>query len=298
MPEQERKNHYELLGVAQDATEGEIKKAYYKMALKVHPDKHPGKEAEYREQFDAVKRAYDVLSDTQSRARYDMNLANAARQQQQRPRQSQQPAPQPQQYQARQQSPKQAAPQPEPTPRPRSAPIPVPPPTPVPPSRPAEPQLSSTGKAAAMQKRGVVTSAPQVAPPRRRGIVTSVPQVDSPASPRFHYSVGVFSFGSHAPKPESSPVKFKVVIVVVIYCSLSTKLSDPSAQLALCLVLDHIFRQLKAVQPRHTLAAESPQRAIVPAGSPAPVGGDKKAPHEDKASHEDQARPSRPMLRG
>lgn len=62
-------DHYEVLGVAQDASLDEIKKAYRKLARKLHPDVNPSPEA--AEQFKDVTHAYDVLSDTESRDRYD-----------------------------------------------------------------------------------------------------------------------------------------------------------------------------------------------------------------------------------
>lgn len=65
-----KKDYYEVLGVNKDATADEIKKAYRKMALKYHPDKNPGdKQAE--ENFKEAAEAYEVLSDSNKKARYD-----------------------------------------------------------------------------------------------------------------------------------------------------------------------------------------------------------------------------------
>lgn len=63
-------NLYKLLQVERAASESEIRKAYYAMARKVHPDKNPGDESA-AEAFRGLKRAYDVLRDPQRRARYD-----------------------------------------------------------------------------------------------------------------------------------------------------------------------------------------------------------------------------------
>lgn len=63
-------DHYEVLGVARDASEDEIKKAYRRLARQLHPDVNPSAEA--AERFKLVTHAYDVLSDTDSRRRYDM----------------------------------------------------------------------------------------------------------------------------------------------------------------------------------------------------------------------------------
>ena len=65
-----KRDYYEVLGVAKNATADEIKKAYRKMAVKYHPDKNPGdKEAE--EKFKEAAEAYSVLSDADKKARYD-----------------------------------------------------------------------------------------------------------------------------------------------------------------------------------------------------------------------------------
>jgi molecular chaperone DnaJ len=60
---------YALLGVARDATEADIKKAYRKLAMEFHPDRNPAPEAEAR--FKEITEAYEVLRDSQKRAAYD-----------------------------------------------------------------------------------------------------------------------------------------------------------------------------------------------------------------------------------
>lgn len=65
-----KRDYYEVLGVARNATADEIKKAYRKVAMKYHPDRNPNdKEAE--EKFKEAAEAYEVLSDADKRARYD-----------------------------------------------------------------------------------------------------------------------------------------------------------------------------------------------------------------------------------
>ena len=65
-----KKDYYELLGVARNASEDEIKKAYRKLALQHHPDRNPGdKQAE--EKFKEVSEAYSVFLMPQKRSQYD-----------------------------------------------------------------------------------------------------------------------------------------------------------------------------------------------------------------------------------
>lgn len=65
-----KRDLYEILGVAKNAPEADIKKAYKRLAMKYHPDKNQGdKEAE--EKFKEINMAYSVLSDSQKRSAYD-----------------------------------------------------------------------------------------------------------------------------------------------------------------------------------------------------------------------------------
>src|SRR5258708_21808956 len=61
---------YELRGVKPNASAGEIRKAYRKLAKQFHPDLNPGKPAA-EARFKAVSAAHEVLSDPEKRARYD-----------------------------------------------------------------------------------------------------------------------------------------------------------------------------------------------------------------------------------
>ncbi|KAL7519446.1 hypothetical protein ACHAWF_000240, partial [Thalassiosira exigua] len=62
------KTHYDELELEPDATLGEIKKAYRRLAVKHHPDRNPGNEEEATEKFREIAEAYEVLSDEGSRA--------------------------------------------------------------------------------------------------------------------------------------------------------------------------------------------------------------------------------------
>lgn len=65
-----KRDFYEILGIAKNATDDEIKKAYRKMAMKYHPDRNPdSKDAEAN--FKEAKEAYEMLSDPQKKAAYD-----------------------------------------------------------------------------------------------------------------------------------------------------------------------------------------------------------------------------------
>jgi molecular chaperone DnaJ len=66
----EKRDYYEVLGLARGASVDEIKKAYRKLAVKYHPDKNPG-DADAEEKFKEAAEAYGVLSDDEKRARYD-----------------------------------------------------------------------------------------------------------------------------------------------------------------------------------------------------------------------------------
>lgn len=66
----EYKDYYKILGVERSASEQEIKKSYRKLAMKYHPDKNPG-DKQSEDKFKDINEAYQVLSDTQKRSRYD-----------------------------------------------------------------------------------------------------------------------------------------------------------------------------------------------------------------------------------
>ena len=65
-----QRDYYEILGVARDASEQDIKSAYRKLALKYHPDRNPGDHTA-EERFKEAAEAYSVLGDSDKRTRYD-----------------------------------------------------------------------------------------------------------------------------------------------------------------------------------------------------------------------------------
>ncbi|HXJ91527.1 MAG TPA: molecular chaperone DnaJ [Terriglobia bacterium] len=67
----QKRDYYEVLGVERNASDGELKSAYRKLALQYHPDRNPGNHDEATEKFKEITEAYGVLADSQKRAAYD-----------------------------------------------------------------------------------------------------------------------------------------------------------------------------------------------------------------------------------
>ena len=76
---------YAVLGVKREATQDEIRKAYRQLAKKLHPDLNPGDKAA-EEKFKQVSVAYDLLGDTEKRARFDRGEIDASGQERPRER--------------------------------------------------------------------------------------------------------------------------------------------------------------------------------------------------------------------
>lgn len=77
LKQSKKKDLYKTLGISRDATSTEIKKAYKKSALRWHPDKNSGSEAEKakaEKMFKDINEAYVILSDENKKARYDSGV--------------------------------------------------------------------------------------------------------------------------------------------------------------------------------------------------------------------------------
>lgn len=70
-------DYYKVLGVARSADAAEIRSAYRKLALKLHPDRHPGDKTA-AEKFKHISQAYSVLSDERQREVYDRDTTRSA----------------------------------------------------------------------------------------------------------------------------------------------------------------------------------------------------------------------------
>ncbi|MEM9257141.1 MAG: molecular chaperone DnaJ [Pseudomonadota bacterium] len=66
----EKRDYYDILGVGKSADEGEIKKAYRRVAMKYHPDRNPD-DPDAEDKFKEATEAYEVLTDGEKRAAYD-----------------------------------------------------------------------------------------------------------------------------------------------------------------------------------------------------------------------------------
>ena len=66
-----KRDYYDVVGVSKSANDKEIKKAYRKKAMLLHPDKYKGPKEEAEEKFKELNEAYSVLSDEKKRQQYD-----------------------------------------------------------------------------------------------------------------------------------------------------------------------------------------------------------------------------------
>jgi curved DNA-binding protein CbpA len=76
------KDYYQALGIGRDATQGEIKRAFRRLALHYHPDHNPEDPKQAEEKFKEINEAYEVLSDEARRRQYDYLMSRLV----QRPR--------------------------------------------------------------------------------------------------------------------------------------------------------------------------------------------------------------------
>lgn len=71
-----KKTLYELLEIQENATQDEIRKAFRQLAIKYHPDKNLDNQSAAEEKFKEIHAAYQILSDTEKKAKYDQILKN------------------------------------------------------------------------------------------------------------------------------------------------------------------------------------------------------------------------------
>jgi len=65
-----KRDYYEVLGTARDASDDDLKKAYRRLAMKCHPDRNPD-DPDAEEKFKEASEAYEILSDSEKRQTYD-----------------------------------------------------------------------------------------------------------------------------------------------------------------------------------------------------------------------------------
>ena len=71
LKQSKEKNYYKILGLSRQATKSEIKKSYRELALKWHPDKNTDNVEQAEKMFQDIGEAYEVLSNDETRAKYD-----------------------------------------------------------------------------------------------------------------------------------------------------------------------------------------------------------------------------------
>ena len=67
----DKRDYYEVLGLARNASADDVRKAYRRLAMQYHPDKNPDNKEEAEVRFKEISEAYEVLSDANKRAKYD-----------------------------------------------------------------------------------------------------------------------------------------------------------------------------------------------------------------------------------
>ena len=67
-------DYYSLLGLSYDASADGIRQAYKKLALRWHPDRNPERREEAEAMFDRIRRAHDILTDSDAKAEFDAHI--------------------------------------------------------------------------------------------------------------------------------------------------------------------------------------------------------------------------------